>query len=117
MATDPIKQDGSATGLRYTVEDSFGVVDATQDWITLEPNSYDTFGPTVSTVARQPINELRQNRLGVVSDVDANASFETDFTQSELHKSLGISFSKDRKYTWRKLILFINDVNWKLSTF
>ncbi len=82
MATDPIKQDGSATGLRYTEEDSFGVVDATQDWISLEPNSYDTFGPVIATVARQPINELRQNRLGVVSDVDANASFETDFTQS-----------------------------------
>lgn len=79
---DPIKQDGSTTGLRYAVEDSFGVVSGDEDWIKLEPNSYESFGPTIATTPRNPIVADRQNQKGVVSDVDAAGSFENDLTHS-----------------------------------
>lgn len=79
---DPIKQDGSSVGFRYAEEDSFGVVSGDEVWTQLGINSYDSFGPTVTTVARQTINDTRQNELGAVSDLDAAASFETDYIQS-----------------------------------
>lgn len=79
---DPIKQDGSTTGLRYAEEDSYGVVSGDEIWVKLEPNSYESFGPTIATTPRNPIVADRQNQKGVVSDVDAAGAFENDLTQS-----------------------------------
>lgn len=82
MPTDPIKQDGSTTGLRYAVEDSYGVVSGDEDWIKIEPNGYEAFGPTIATAPRTPIVADRQNQKGPVSDLDANGAFSSDLTQS-----------------------------------
>lgn len=75
------KQDSNTTGLRYAVEVSPGVVDGSAVWTALEPNSYKGFGGDVKTKARKPINASRQNKKGVVVDLDASAGFEQDLTQ------------------------------------
>lgn len=82
MADCPsFKIDSNDTGLRYAKEKCLkqlpaaGVV-----WLPLEPDSYNDFGSTTTTVARNPINPSRQRRKGVVTDKDATAGFTSDMT-------------------------------------
>ena len=56
------KIDSNQTGLRYQEETSIGVANTANDWIPLEPDSYDTFGGEITTIARNPINESRQRQ-------------------------------------------------------
>ncbi len=74
------KIDSNFTGLRFAVEASAGVLPANPVWLVAEPNSYDKFGGSVKTVARNPINEGRQRKKGVVVDVEAEAGYEMDLT-------------------------------------
>jgi hypothetical protein len=53
------KVDSNVTGLRYQEESSIGVANSANNWIPLEPNSYDNFGGEFTTVARNPINAGR----------------------------------------------------------
>lgn len=78
---DALKIDSNATGLRYTREESVGVLPADPVWKTVEPNSYDDFGAEIKTVARKPINDRRNRKKGVVVDVDAGGGFDMDITQ------------------------------------
>lgn len=74
------KIDSNATGLRFAIENADGTLPALPVWYPLEPNAYDKFGGVLKTVARNPINDSRQRKKGVVVDLDANAGFEMDVT-------------------------------------
>lgn len=88
MATNcpTIKIDSNDTGLRFAIERCLRelptVASAGADpvWYAMEPNSYSDFGPNISTTARNPINPSRQRQKGVVTDMEASASFEMDLT-------------------------------------
>jgi hypothetical protein len=81
MATPAAKIDSNITGLRYALENPDGTLPVTPTWLPLEPNSYDKFGGSLKTLARNPINDSRQRKKGVVVDLDANAGFEIDITE------------------------------------
>jgi Phage tail tube protein len=78
------KLDSNLTSLRFAIESSLGVLPAlsSQTWYQLEPNSYNSFGGTIKTVARQTINSGRQIQKGSVVDLDAAGTFSTDVTQA-----------------------------------
>jgi tail tube protein len=75
------KIDSNFTGLRMAVESAAGVLPGSPVWLALEPNSYDKFGGSIKTVARNPINDGRQRKKGVTVDLDAEAGFEIDITE------------------------------------
>jgi hypothetical protein len=83
------KVDSNLTGLRYAVEATLGALPGSGVvWYPLEPNSYGDFGSNVTTTARAPINAGRQRRKGVVTDLDASASFQVDLVREDLKRQL-----------------------------
>lgn len=108
MAACPsYKIDSNDTGLRFAVEKclkelpSVGAVPpdpADPVWHPLEPNSYGDMGANVTTVARNPINPSRQRQKGVVTDLEASASFQMDLTQNNhLYMMQGFCFALARE--------------------
>ncbi len=66
--------------LAYTIETALGVAGTV--WFLLEPNTINTFGADITTVARQPISRNRQRRKGTITDLDSAVEFEEDLTLS-----------------------------------
>jgi hypothetical protein len=66
--------------LAYTIEETLGVLPTTPAWKTLEPNAINTFGSSITTVARSPISKSRQRRKGTVTDLDSSVEFDGDMT-------------------------------------
>lgn len=86
------------TGTRICQEICPGQLDpdaANQKWYTREPNSYQTFGANIKTVPRNPINALRKNKKGTITDVEAAAGWNEDFTQDNMTDLLQGFFFND----------------------
>lgn len=105
--------DSNTTGLRYAFEvcignlpgddgETFGtgvttipaeeLGNSAPVWHVIEPNSYADFGAQISTVQRAPISANRQRERGVVSDLDASAGFQIDFTIDNLERLMPCFF-------------------------
>lgn len=57
-----------------------GVLPASPVWKQLEPNSIDTLGAEITTVARDPISADRSRRKGTITDLDSSVEYEGDLT-------------------------------------
>lgn len=101
------KIDSNATEARFAEELTIGnlVSDVVGDgdrsvdiWYPIEPNEYNDFGGQVSTVARNPINSARQRKKGVPVNIEADAAYTTDITQTNMLRQLrGFMFADYRE--------------------
>lgn len=70
----------NTVSLAYAIEASLGVLPGTPVWKLVEPNTISSFGPSISTVSRNPISKDRQRKKGTITDLDSAAEFEADLT-------------------------------------
>lgn len=90
--------DSNVTSLRIAEEASPGTLPGTPDWYAYEPNNYANFGAETSTSPRTPINPDRQNKKGPVTDLNASAGFNHDFTQTGIEEIMqGFFFADFRR--------------------
>jgi len=82
------KIDSNFTGLRIAEElgASIGLVSGAEVWNQYEPNSYEDLGGEITTIARNPINDSRQRKKGVVTDLDADGGFQVDLVDAGLQE-------------------------------
>ena len=73
------KVDANSVGLAYSRETTAGTRVVT-GLVNLQPNEISNFGATIATTAREPISNKLQRQKGVITDLDAAASFSSDLT-------------------------------------
>ncbi len=73
------------TILSFAVEQSIGVLPGTPSFTEIEWNDLTTFGATISSVTRDPINQDRMQKKGAISDLDSAVEFQTDLTLSSFN--------------------------------
>lgn len=95
MSTNGTTKSSNRVGTRYAEEVSLGVVDGSAVWTPVEVNTFGDFGATVTTIARQPISAGRQDKKGVVVDVEAAGNFNMDLTQKNMYDFLQGFFFAD----------------------
>lgn len=92
------KIDSNVTGLSFAEEASIKTLPGSPVWYGLEPNTYKDLGGTLKTVARNPINQTRQRKKGVVTDIDAAGGINSDLTMTNLSRALqGFFFANWRE--------------------
>lgn len=92
------KISSNSTGLRFAEEDSLKVVSGNEVWYAVDPNTYNDFGGEVQLVARNPINADRQNRKGVVTNLQSAGGWNNDLTQVNLQRLMqGFMFASFRE--------------------
>lgn len=117
MVCEIRKIDSNVSGLAFAEEeclkqlpdviDGSGLGDAAV-WFGLEPNSYSDFGGEPTTLARSPISQSRQNKKGVITDVEASGGFNIDFTQNNLTQLMqGFFFADARQQSGTKNLNFV----------
>jgi len=92
------KIDANLVGFAIAEEASAKVLSATPVFYTREPNSFDDFGGNYSMTARRPFSPSRQNKKGVITDLDADGGFNEDVTMGNMQWPLqGFFFANLRK--------------------
>lgn len=98
--TAVLTQESNQTGLRLARELSPSVVDGTAVWNQQEPNSYKNFGGTYTLKARNPINDGRQNKKGVIVDLDSAGGWQEDITYNGVQNKIeGLMYANFRHKT------------------
>ncbi len=105
MAECPVnKIDSNIVGMAIAEEVCPGLLPGenpafpgTPVWQNYEPNSYSDFGGELTTVARNPINQSRQNQKGLVTDIEASGGFNHDFMLSLIPRRLQEFFFADMR--------------------
>lgn len=80
------------TSMAVARQSAFDTLGGSPTWYTLEPNGSITFGPEITTTAREPISKNRQARKGAITDLDSAVSMEADLTMDSLAKWADLFF-------------------------
>jgi hypothetical protein len=98
------KIDSNITGLAFAEEAVLGSLpgedgqSGTPVWRSLSPNSYSDFGGEVVKVSPNPINQSRQRRKGVTTDLNASGGINSNLTFSSLTSMMqGVMFADIRE--------------------
>lgn len=89
------KIDANLVGFAMAEELSAKVLSATPRFYTREPNSFDDFGGNYSMTSRRPFSPSRQNKKGVITDLDAEGGFNEDVTMGNMQWPLQGFFFAD----------------------
>jgi hypothetical protein len=82
------KQDANLVGFYKIRESVLGVVPATGNWQTREPNSFDDMGGEYTKTARRPFSPSRQRKKGSTTDLDADGGYNEDLTLNNMQTEL-----------------------------
>lgn len=81
----------------YAIEETLGNLPVSPTWNLIEPNTINAYGADITTVAREPISNLRQRRKGTVTDLDSSVEFEADLINDHFIDFIeGFMFSQFR---------------------
>lgn len=89
--------DSDVLGLRWAVEESFGVLPTTPEWLRLAPTGYGRFGGSVTMVASDVIRDDRQIEKGEPSDRDGYANFTHNWNVRGMDAILPAAFMADAR--------------------